>query len=229
MIFPVIELENMVQIDDRTRLKVDKSFVSADESSMTLIEVEPFTGSGFIDVTSEQYLDWQYSTDGTKVVSCKITTDGAPVISSKAIEVVTAVDDKLFSSDADLISYEADILNYTRVGRNSFLDVHRTAQTIILAWLDEHRIWDVSGAKLTKEAIIDIEEVAQWSRYMTLRIIFESLSNSTDDIFHEKSTRYKGLEAKTRERGSIKLDRDGNGEIDSDEILSLRSLRLVRR
>lgn len=229
MIFPVLELENTVQINDKTRLRAEKSFASVDETLISLIEIEPEASAGFIDVTTDKFLDWQYDLEGTKVVTVRVTTDGAPVTSTKEIEIVTPETDKLFSSDSDLTSEEPDILNYTRVGRNSFLDVHRTAQIRILAWLDEHRIWDNDGNKITKEAIIDIEEVAQWSKYMTLRIIFEGLSNANDDIFREKSLTYGSLEKYARSRGSIKVDIDGSGTIDNDEKMDLRSLTLVRR
>ena len=57
-IFPHIELEDIVQVNDRTRLSAIKSFVSKDEAAVTLVEIEPESGSGFIDVTGAKQADW---------------------------------------------------------------------------------------------------------------------------------------------------------------------------
>ena len=228
MIFPVLELEETVQKDDKTRLDATKTFISPDEAAITLIEIEPEASAGFIDVTSSKYLDWQYSTDGDKAVSVRVTTDGAPVSSSLTLPVINSADDKLFSSDAELLPYEPDLLKYVRDGRNSFLDVHRTAQGRIITWLDEHRIWDTDGNRLTKANITDLEEVNDWSKFMALRLIFEGLSNSTEDIFHIKSLRYRELENKSRNRGALRLDLNNDGN--TDQIKSdLRSFGLFRR
>ena len=228
MIFPVLELEEVLQINDKTRIDAEKTFVSVDEAAITLIEIEPEAGSGFIDVTSVKYLDWQYSTDGNKVISLRVTTDGSPVSSTKTLSVLTEASDRLFSSDAELLPYEPNILEWVREGRNSFLDVHRASQDGILSYLDENRIWDSEGNKLTKEAITDLQEVNDWSKFMTLRLIFEGISNAVDDIFREKALRYKELEVKARNRAAIRLDRDGDGI--TDEIKTdLRSTGLFRR
>lgn len=228
MIFPTLELEQTLQVDDRTRLDATKSYITPDENAITLIEIEPEAGSGFIDVTSSRYLDWQYSTDGSKSVTVRITTDGAPVTFSKTLPVLSVADDRLFSSDSELLPYEPNLLEWVREGRNSFLDVHRAAQDRILSWLDENRIWDEQGDRLTKEDITDLEEVNDWSKFMTLRLIFEGLSNALDDIFHEKALRYMEMESKARNRAALRLDRDNDGETDVIKT-DLRSMGLYRR
>ncbi len=228
MIFPVLELEQVVQVDDRTRLDGLKAYTTPDEAAITLVEIEPDAGAGYIDVTSNRYLDWQYSTDGDKTVTLRITTDGAPQSISRTLSVLSVVDDRLFSSDAELLPYEPQILQWTREGRNSFLDVHRAAQDRILGWLDEHRIWDNQGNRLTKEDITDIQEVNDWSKFMTLRLIFEGLSNAIDDIFHEKAIRYGEMEVQARNRAALRLDRDNDGI--TDEIKQdMRSVGIYRR
>lgn len=227
MIFPVLELEDVLQVDDKTRLDARKSFISPDEAAITLVEIEPEAAAGFIDVTSNQYLDWQYASDGTKAVTVRITTDGAPVTKSKNIEVVTEADDALFSNDADMLAHEDDILNYVRPGRNSFLDKHRLTQEMIVRWLGDNRIYDTDGNLLTKAAITQVEEVAEWSKFYTLYLIFNSLSNATDDIFAEKASLYKALANDAKNRSAIRLDRDGDGN--EDTTADLRTFRLKRR
>lgn len=227
MIFPKLSLENILQVDDKTRLDGTKSFITVDEAAITLVEIEPEAAAGFIDVTSNSYLDWSYATDGTKTVSLRITTDAAPITVTKDIEVITEVDDRLFSSDEDLLPHEDDILRFVRPGRSSFLDKHRAAQELIVDWLDHNRIFADDGSKLTKTAIFNVEEVRQWSKFLTLAIIFESLSNATDDIFFDKAMRYKELAKKASNRGALRLDKDGDGEKDSHK--DLRTFRLVKR
>jgi hypothetical protein len=228
MIFPVIKLEDIVQVGDQTRLDARKSYTTPDEAAITLIEIEPDTGLGFLDITSSSHLDYQYSTDGTKTISLRVTTDGSPETVTKTLEVITETDDKLFSTDEELTPHEPDILEYVRPGRNSFLNVHRTAQDRILTWLDEHRITDNDGGRLTKAAIVDTEEVNDWSKFMVLRLVFEGLSNSTDDIFHAKALRYRELEAIARNRSQLRLDKDGDGETDK-VAYDTRTFRLVRK
>jgi len=41
MIFGVLELEKVIQIDDRTRLDASKSYTTPDEGDITLIEIQP--------------------------------------------------------------------------------------------------------------------------------------------------------------------------------------------
>lgn len=228
MIFPVLELESVLQVNDKTRLNGSKSYVTDDEAAITLVRIDP-DGSGFIDVTQNRYLDYQYDTGGTKTVTIEVTTDGAPVTATKDIEVVTPEDDYLFSGDAELVSHEPNILSYVAPGKNSFLNIHRTAQDRILDWLNAHRIWDRNNNPLTKEAIVSIEEVNDWSKFLTLQIIFEGLSNSIDDIFAQKSQAYRVMAANTRDRARIRLDRDGDGSDDDDTPVNLKSARLYRR
>jgi len=228
-IFPNLELEATVQENDKTRLDGTKTFVTSDEAAITLVEIEPVAANGFIDVTANQYLDWAYSTDGTATVQIRVTTDGSPVTISKTIEVVTAVDDKLFSSDADLTGHEPDILKWVRNGRSSFLDAHRAAQDRIIGWLDEHRIHDTTGARLTKADVIDTEEVADWSKFLTLQLIFEGLSNAVDDLFSIKASRYAHRVEGVRNRAVLRLDRNNDGEASVGEREDMRSSRLVRR
>jgi hypothetical protein len=227
MIFGHLELEAILQINDKTRLDAIKSYVSTDEAAITLMEIQPEGSGSFIDVTSDKYLDWQYSTDGTKTITLRITTDGSPETFTKDIEVLSVADDALFSGDAELVPHEPEIMNWTRDGRNSFLDIHRLAQDRILTYLDEQRIHDSNGDKLTKAAIVDIEEVNDWSKFMVLMFIFEGLSNQVDDIFDRKAMKYREDMVNARNRGILRFDSDGDGTADTDK--DMRTYRMVRR
>lgn len=227
MIFPILELESELRINDKTRLDGEKTFISPDEAAITLIEIEPEASNGFIDVTSSKYLDWQYSSAGDKTVTIRVTTDGAPTTFSKTISVLAVADDPIFSTDDDLLAHEDDILNYVRSGRSSFIDKHRLARKRIVRWLSEQRIYDVNGDNLTVDAIMDTEEVNEWSKFYVLYIIFNSLSNAIDDVFAQKAVLYQSLAKDAQKRSAIRLDTtgDGNENVNKDT----RSYGLKRR
>lgn len=232
-IFPNLELEDIVQVNDKTRLNASKSFVSKDEAAITLIEIEPEASAGYVDVTAAAaknwYLDWEYATAGTKVVSCRVTTDGSPTTSTFSLTVVSAATDNLFSSDSDLTALEHDILRWVPDGRNSFKNVHRKAQSLIMAWLDENGHTDSSGARLTKAAIVDLEEVRYWSSALAMSLIFKSISNAVDDVFQEKAKQYDSMAISHRNRLILRLDVDGDASISVGEGINVRTLDLVRR
>lgn len=222
MIFPVLETEDIIQIGDKTRLNAIKSFVSKDEGAITAVEIRPEDGEDFIAVTGftskDWYLDWVYTgATRTVTVTVRVTTAGGNETTTETMSVVTSASDKLFSSDQDLTALEPDILKYVPDGRASFLNVHRAAQVKILESLDESGITDTEGAKLTKAAVVDVSEVKAWSRDLTLALIFSGLSNSIDDVFERKSKHYLAEAAKRKNRAVIRLDMDGDGEIEQSE------------
>lgn len=219
MIFPKLSMEPVLQVNDKTRIKANLSFVSADETAITNVEIEPDAGAGYISVfnsgnTDKWYLDWSYSTNGDKTVSVRVTNDGGSDIATGTISVLSEAEDYLFSKDEDLLQHEQNILEYVPKGRNSWLDKHRAAQDIILAYLDEQRIWRRDGSRYEKADVIDILEVNEWSKYLTLKLIFRSLQVSVDDIFALKALEYEELEKSARSRGALRLDHNQDGEID---------------
>lgn len=224
-IFGNIKIEQTVQVNDKTRIDISDSFVS-DEAAITLTEVQPEASEGFVTVTTS--LDWSYATDGNKVISLRITTDGAPQVFTATLPVLLVATDKLFSSDNQLFPYEPNLLNWVRAGRNSFLDVHRESQTEILNYLDKNGYWDVNGDPLTKADVIDVQEFRDWSKFLTLKLIFEGLSNATSDIFHEKALRYREKEYLARDRAILRVDLDNDGDSDSKEEIDFRSSELIR-
>lgn len=58
-LFPVIDIEALVQEQDKTRLDVAKSYASG-TTPITKLEVSPSIGVDPIEVTEDGFLDWQY-------------------------------------------------------------------------------------------------------------------------------------------------------------------------
>ncbi len=228
-IFGSIEFESVCQVGDKIRISAEKSFVSPDEVDISLLEIRPDSASSWYDVTLSKYLDWQYSSGGTKTVSVRITTDGSPDVSTATIEALSVADDKLFSTDQDIVPYEDDILKYVRSGRNSFLDKHRAAQKRILSVLDEKRITALDGAKLTKDHVYNVEEFREWSKFLVLQMIFESLSNAVDDVFDRKAKKYASMTETASNRAVLRIDINNDGILSESENLEGFSYSLLKR
>ena len=71
-------------------------------------------------------------------------------------------------------------------------------------------------------------EGEDWSKFMTLRLIFEGLSNAIDDIFHEKAVRYRKMELEARDRAKYRVDLNNDGDVDDDEGFDFRSIQLSK-
>jgi len=223
-IFGKLRVEPTLQVNDLTRLSGIATTVSKDEAAITLVEIEPEAGNGFIDVSNagalnstNWFLDWAYTTDGTKTVSLRVTTDGAPSLFNATIEVLTKADDKLFSIDDDLVRHEPDILNWIVPGRNSYLDIHRRAQNLIIDYFRINGLRLQDGSKVSKNELLDISEVKEWSTFLTLKLIFEGRSNEIDDIFAQKASKYESMMIDARESVFRDYDFNADGNIDPNE------------
>ena len=238
MIFPNLSIETTLQVEDKTRIDASNSFVTND-GNITDVLIKPEATENFISVFNSNnkkwFLDWAYTTDGIKDVEIRVETD-TPSDRTRTyqINVITKEDDSLFSGDSDIIGYEPDILNYLPKGKNSYLYAHRKAQDLIISYLDEQRIWNTDGSRVTKDQIASIaddevrEQFRQWSLFQTLHIIFQSIKVSGEDIFEDKKTYYKMLRDSARNRASLRLDLNKDGELDATAY-DIRSWGLKRR
>lgn len=216
--FPILEVEPIVQVGDKTRLNGVKSFLAPSSDTFDLIKIKPDASSNFITV-SAGYLDWVYAASGVKTVSLYVQKN-CPFASGmvdRDISVLSEEQDYLFSTDQDLRLHEPEMLKWVVDGRSSFLDMHRRAQTLIMRWLDKEGYVDSTGLPFTKTAIVDIEEVKQWSTFLVLKLIFEGLANSTDDIFQNKAKIYAGKMQDYRKKALLRIDIDGDGEAENTE------------
>jgi hypothetical protein len=234
-IFPKIHTDEVVQVNDKFRIDATKSYVSKGEDAITLVEIEAESGSGFIDVTGSAplnaknwYLDWEYAADGAKIISVRITTDGLPTTITKTISALLEDDDYLFSSDDDLSSLESDILNYLPQGKNSFKYMHREAQKEILEWLYTNGYTKSDNVAFTKVDFVDVEQVRFWSKYMTLRLVFEDISKQENDAFSRKAKEYESDEHKWRQKSILKIDVNSDGIQDNVEGFNLTTKSFVR-
>lgn len=236
MIFPNIVVEPVLQVDDRTRLNASKSYVSKGSDAILSVEIEPDTGLGFVDVTGstsrDWFLDWQYDTAGAKTVTTRVTIDdlaNTQETKTAIIDVLTAAEDALFSTDSDLLQFEEEILKFVPEGRNSFLNVHRKMQSLILDELDERGVQNRDGTRITKDQIVDVKEVNSWSTFGVLHLIYMDLYNSTEDVFFQKAQDYKSKKNFHRDDAFIRLDLNRDGQTGFSEQVGVRTGNLIRR
>ena len=233
MLFPKIGAESVLQVNDKTRISGTRSYVSKDEAALTVVEIEPETGAGFIDVFSTSYknwyLDYEYATDGAKVVTLRVDNGSTPVTSSFTINVLTVADDNLFSSDDDISTVKTDVLRWLPSGKSSFKYVHRRAQTELMKFFDSIGKTDIDGLELTKAAIVDINEVKLWSTYLSLMLISNDFQNDVDDVFRAQVEGFNSEMLRWRKDAFVRLDIDGDGIVNKHEGVNLLSFDLVRR
>ena len=227
MIFPILKSDLVVQVGDKLRLDSSKTFITPDEDAISLIEIEPDAGLGFFDVTSSQYLDWVYATAGDKTATLRVTAGATTENFELSIVCLAASQDKLFSSDNDLIGHESKIYDYLPKEYSSFNHLHRSSQSMIVDSLAQRGYEKAAGVPLTKADIFNVDEVKQWSKFLTLSTIFSASSNEVNDFFSVKAQQYKELAERSAQRAYLTLDTDQDGEPETQ--INLTVGRLVRR
>ncbi len=238
MIFPKIECDLVVQVNDKFRINASKSYVPKGGLAIVKVEIEPEAGAGYIDVTGASpinsknwFLDWEYATDGSKVVSLKVTTNlVGPVeqIVTLTVNCLLASEDKLLSDDSDLVAIESDILKYVPDGRSSFNYVHRESQNEILDWLFTNGYMKADTTPYTIDDIINVSEFKFWSKYSTLRLLYEDFSKAPDDVFMQKAKRYENMAHTWRHKSVLHIDANGDGVQGTTEGIDTVNKRFIR-
>ena len=199
MIFINCKNEEIIQVNDKTRIDVSDSFVSG--TAITDIEIQPSADDDFISVfNSDQdlwYLDWAYSSSGEKVISVRATDGTSTITSTFSITCVSEADDNLYSNDSQIFAIELELKRYLPQGKNSYKYLHRESQSRILNYLDRKRIWNSDGDAYTKDQLNITGELQKWSLYETIYMIYTDLFLTVGDKFAEKVNQYKGLKLDT--------------------------------
>jgi len=227
--FPVLNTDEVVQVGDKFRLDATGCFAAGGASIQT-VEIQPEGTGSWIDVTSDKYLDWVFTTAGAKTATVRVTDDSsAQTTATASITALSEADDKLFSTDAKLKQHQSDIHKFLPECRSSFRFQHRRAQTLMLDWLAKEGYTDSLGERITKDAMVVNEDVESWATFTCLKLIFEDASNATDDVFAAKAKTYDGLAKAARDRSVLSLDEDGDGVAEVQEGINTRGATVVRR
>lgn len=196
----------------------------------TNILVDIFSHIGFI---ADKEGEVTYTSEEVETVVKQITVSanigaGDTVITHDML-VISATSDRLWSTDPMLKTHEPRILKWAVAGRNTFKDVHRLAQTQMLAWMDKEGFIDVFHDKYTKQRVILPEEFEQWSKFTTLALIFDGLSDKEDDFFFKKARRYQGKGKFFRDRAVVRIDIDQDGDVETHEQIDITHATVKRR
>lgn len=217
-IFAVIQTtDSKIQVGDKLRLDVSQSFVSTGE--IDKIEIQPSEDEDFFEldpVSGKMFFDWIYEEPGEVEAKVRITSGSDVKEGIVEIDVVTADADCLFSGDADLLGSEPAIKSYLPAGKSSFLFVHREAQTQIMDELNR-LAGERKNSRLEPENVGDKMEVKEWSKNLTLALIFEGMVNAADDVFSQKAEKYRSLVSQKKQLSLIALDLNKDGSISADE------------
>ena len=212
MIFPKIVSEKIIQVGDKLKLDASKTFVNGIDSIFN-VEIRPEDTGEFLTIASDGdlKLEWVYTTPGLKTVSLRINNDDAAIITTQ-LSVLTEIEDKLFSNDSDIEALESDISYYYKDSRNSHLDMHREAQSYILDELYNRGLRDSEGGAITKDNILETDQLKAWSKYYTLFLIYNDHMKSPEDALAEKAAHYKQMAlSASQDKQFLKLDTDLDG------------------
>ena len=128
-----------------------------------------------------------------------------------------------------LISWlESDILKYVPEGRSSFKYVHREAQNEILDWLFTNGYMKADTTPYTIDDIINVSEFKFWSKYSTLRLLYEDFSKAPDDVFMQKAKRYENMAHTWRHKSVLHIDDNGDGIQGTYEGIDTVNKRFIR-
>lgn len=222
--FPILETETILQVNDKTRFDASKSY----GAEFTKIEIAP-DGVDFKVCTDDKFLDWSFDAPGTKTIKLRVTTESGDKEVSKDILVVSSETDALFSNDDDLKQRESDIFRYLRDGRASFLDKHRAAKAEILQDLKNDELLDLDAESLTGLAI-NPGALRDWSKYLTLSIIF----TDADTGFAVGGSEYVKAKAESYRIAALRAKAlairglDTNGDNVPDSQINIYSCSMVR-
>lgn len=229
-IFGVIKTDDQVYAGDKLRIDVSSSFLTPDLTFATVShEISVDSGVTWYNVTAKKYVDWIFTTTGTKTISLRLsTTEPASQTFTKDITVLNLATAGLFSKDFDLYNLEPEIDQYLPKKWSSWNIVHKRTQDWIIDFLDEKGIFNEKGEKYTVADIMDVQQVKQLSTYKTLQFIFEGNSNIVGDLFSVKAEKYKQMANTKSSRSQLSLDFNDNAVADLEERTNLHEI-IVRR
>ena len=229
-IFGVIKSDDNVFTGDKLRIDVSGSFLAPALVFATIShEISVDSGVTWYNITDKKYVDWIFTTAGTKTISVRIsTTEPASQIFTKDVTVLNLATANLFSLDFDLYAHEPEIDNYRPKKWSSWNMIHKRAQDWIIDFLDEKGIFAEDGSKYTVSDILDKQQVKQLSTYKALQFIFEGNSNVAGDLFGIKAAKYEQLSNTKASRSQLALDFNKDTVSTVSERTNLQTI-LVRR
>lgn len=184
-------------------------------------DTKDMTRSGFIDW--EKPSDWQSTlVDTQDLFYIRLSFDGDTALTLAGLNIV-------FSDDQDLLKEVRDIMDFRASGDTSFIAYHTAARDQIVQTLRnggdaKRRDQENHYRKLTKWDVLDIGEIRQAAKFLTLSKIFFDVSENDQD---KSYIRYKDFLSKFGQSFKLfrlSLDKDDDGIKDDVEWQSLNEI-----
>lgn len=204
------------------------SYVAVDN---LLDETNGFKRSGFIHF--DLPTDWAESTvasDEKYYIRISSNVDLTGTMAFQGMNIV-------YSDDQDLKSIYPGIMAYLNqdLPETTYILRHENSRNLIVQDIRNRGFTKKRALADRYEAIdewdlIHVEEVRQWSTYLTLANIFSSLQSNQTDLYKEKAEDFEKKAEAYKAAFYLTLDKDDDGAEDSAESQGdIHSRRLVRR
>lgn len=195
------------------------SFVNADE---LIDETLSLKESGSL-YWKQNESEAEATLHGQKMYWYKITTDAdMSIIQIKGINII-------FSTDNDLLE-EKPLIKENLGPLKSFVNFHQASRNQIVQSLNNefYLKYDGDYKQLTAFDLLDVYEVKEASKYLTLSKIYDFLSDQVGDKYEQEARRFENLYGIARNSSFITLDRNNNGKVDPSEKMTIKVGRVVR-
>ena len=187
-------------------------------------ETKSLSRSGFL--TFDKPSNWAMtSVDGVSAYWIKVTLDQDCAPNFKGVNIV-------YSDDNDLLEESRDIIDYLASGDNSFIAYHVSSRNDIIQTLRNSgkiKTVDYKPEQLTKWDVLELGEIRQASKYLTLSKIFFDISENVDDKMFQRYESYKSMYGKAFDLFRISIDNNDDGIADDDEKLALTYTEILKQ
>ncbi len=188
-------------------------------------DTKGFTRAGFI--SFEKPENWQNDTIDSKnkyYIRMDADTFTAEI---QGLNIV-------FADDNDLRQDVRCIDDYLQGNDINFIAYHVNARNEIVQTLrnggHSTKIKGVDNVEnLTKWDLLDIGEIRQAAKYLTLSKIFYDVSENTDDKQYQRAVDYNDKFGEAFKLYRISIDKNDDGKADKDEKTQLRGMRIHKR
>lgn len=211
-------------------------FNSITTETILKVEVDKASGASEVEVYDETYgldksgvVSWKYDKKlhvpvlrfGKALYWYQLSLD----VDSQPRKIIGI--NTIFSYDSDLREEQPNIIDFLPEGATSFIMFHMSSRKEIVQILRKKFLTE--SKLLDQFDLLNIEEVHQASKYLTLSKIFFSLSGGAqDDKWGIKSKEFYNTFTDFIDATTLSVDKNDNGIADPAESNAIQSIRIIR-
>ena len=218
------------------RKPINTFYVQMDKYSTTdtTLSVNYYNGSSFVPVTGLHDETRAFQKSGFVTFDRNLSDESKTTVNSSElywIQLSVASDTSasifrginiVYSNDVDLKTEVFEINDYLPNGENSFILTHAAARNEIIQKLrtdGRYKLDFATGVAkdITAFDLLDVSQVRVASTYLVLSKIYSNLSDSIDDVYSQKSDKYRTMYNGAMQHFFLWLDTDDDGTLDIEE------------